>query len=168
MGFLKRLFSRRDQQPASDTEHEPNASPLLVMQETVVDDARAPDESQRPATSGTGTAERATSVTVTCEEHYQPTIEASMPLDRDADRGWPLLCDLALVPRNPHTKSAGSCIEVRIGDAPVGYLTPKMTERYRAHVQECADRGERAAAAATVRRGAKSGATIWRVTVHIA
>jgi hypothetical protein len=167
MGFLKRLFRRHDPRPAPTDHYEPNEWQVLVTPEMVAAERNVRTEPECRADPTNGAIARASAVTVTCEEYYQPTIEAAMPPDSDPDRGWPLVCDLAVMPRNPHSKDTCCSIEVRVGDAPVGYLTPKMTERYRSIVQECTERGERSTALATVRRGTKSGESIWRVKVHI-
>jgi hypothetical protein len=106
-------------------------------------------------------------VTVTCEEHCQDTIATSMPEGWDPDRTWPLLVDLAVAEANPYTKHGTPCIEVRYRANPVGYFTPKMTERHLAAVQACADNGERATALGQVARGTKGGATIWRIKVQM-
>jgi hypothetical protein len=106
-------------------------------------------------------------VSVTCEEHYQDAIAASMPAGWDPDRTWPLLVDLVVVSSNPHTKHGTPCIEVRAGADSVGYFTPKMSERHLPSVEACAADGKRATAQAHAFRGAKGAATIWRVKVHI-
>jgi hypothetical protein len=102
-------------------------------------------------------------VTVTCEEHYQAAIVASMPPDWNPDRSWPLLVDLVLASVNPHASQARTCIEVRFRDQTVGFFTPKMTDRHAEVVSGCADEGMRATATAKVSHGTKAGQTIYRV-----
>jgi hypothetical protein len=112
-------------------------------------------------------AGRGSGVTVTCEEHYQDTIAAAMPPGWNPDRTWPLLVDLGVVDANPHTKHRTPCIEVRIAGAPIGYFTPKMTDRHRPSIEAAAARAERVTALSTVSRREKGGTEIWRVRVAI-
>lgn len=106
--------------------------------------------------------EYTSTLTVTCEEHYQPALIASRP---DAeDRGyWNALASTVLVERNPHAKSADPCIEVRVNNSTVGYLTPAMSRRYEARVQGATARGLVATAEGWVSQGTKGGQAIWRI-----
>jgi hypothetical protein len=118
-----------------------------------------------PSRSDFGQQDYGSQVTVTCEEHYQETIEASMPEDWEPDCSWPVLVDLLIADGNPHSKSNAACVETRIGDSTVGYFTSKMTDRHRAAIAACIGEDKRATATATVSRGTKSGQDIWRLRV---
>lgn len=107
-------------------------------------------------------------VTVTCEEHYQPSVEASMPAGWNPGRTWPLLVDLVVVASNPHTTKGTSCIEVRYGHETIGYMTPKMSDRHVGVIVACTRDGLRATAMANASRGTKGGVDVWRVKVHLA
>jgi hypothetical protein len=103
-------------------------------------------------------------LTVTCEEHYQAEIQSAMPAGVDADGPWPLLVEFAIAVANPHAAERLPCIQVRIaGGRTIGYLTPRMSERYGPQIRRCIDSGQRPTASATVARGTKGGATVWRV-----
>lgn len=101
-------------------------------------------------------------LTITCEEHYQPAIAASCPDDEDRDR-WNTVVSFAIADCNPHSKKNEQCLEVRIGDATVGYLTPAMSNRHLARVAAALDRGRLPTAVASVSKGQKGGQMIWRV-----
>ena len=106
-------------------------------------------------------------MTVTCEEHYQDVIEASMPPSWDPDRTWPFLADLAMAESNPHTSHGTPCVEVRYGNQTIGYMTPKMTDRYADAVTGGAHDGVRVTANAGSVRGTKGGVIVWRVKLYI-
>jgi hypothetical protein len=108
-----------------------------------------------------------TSVTVTCEEHYQDAIAATMPDRWDPERTWPLLMSLALTTQNPHQQQTGACIEVRANERTIGYLTRAMSERYSPILEECARAGTNATAYGRASRGAKGGTLIWRVKLQL-
>ena len=82
-------------------------------------------------------------VTVTCEEHYQDAIATAMPNGWNPERTWPVLVELSIAEANPHTSHGTPCVQVRIDGRPVGYFTPKMTERHRSAIEQAASRGER-------------------------
>ena len=80
------------------------------------------------------------SLTVTCEEHYQAAIGAVIPSGWDPERGWPVLVEFAVAPMNPHTAVKPECVQVRLLEgAVVRYLTPKMTERHIASIRRCVE-----------------------------
>jgi hypothetical protein len=105
-------------------------------------------------------------VAVTCEEHYQAAIVRGMHAWWD-DHSWPLLLDLDVVLRNPHSKTDTACVGVRIGDERVGFFTAAMTERYRPLVESALSCGARATATGSAHQGTKGGATIWRLKVRL-
>jgi len=107
------------------------------------------------------------SVTVTCEEHYQAAIEAAMPAGWNSARSWPLLVDLVMAESNPHRHAARPCVEVRHGASTIGYLTPKMTDRYTEAITSCVSAGQRATAMAITSKDTKARTVIWQVTVTL-
>lgn len=107
---------------------------------------------------------RLSQVTVTYEEHYQDVILAARPVGW-RDRSWPLLVDLVPDVVNPHSARSEPCVCVRIGDAPVGYFTPAMSQRHQAAITAATRRGKRVTASATASLGTKAGETIWRLRV---
>jgi len=110
---------------------------------------------------------RVSTLTVTCEEHYQDAIASTRPELWNRDY-WPVLVALAIAERNPHSGKPGPCIEVTLDDgATAGYLTPAMTERHADHLRSTIATGKRPTATALVRSGTKAGATIWRVQVTV-
>jgi hypothetical protein len=116
--------------------------------------------------ASTGSTEYFDSVTVTCEEHYQPTILASMPPGWEQGWSWPVLVELRRADANPHAKTPATCVEVVAG-ATVGYLTARMSERYVPLVNECWSAGDRATAEGAVYVGEKGGAPIHRLKVQL-
>lgn len=124
------------------------------------------DERRLSPTRADGDAGRyGSTVTVTCEEHYQPTIAAAMPAGWDPSHSWPVLVELVVAPCNPHSNASDSCVEVRVGGQTVGYFTSRMTQRHAAAVSECAAVGQRATALATVASGKKAGTSLLRLKV---
>ncbi len=105
---------------------------------------------------------RVSSVTVTCEEHYQAAVLASKPAEWDRS-WWPVLATWVIAEANPHTKASTSCIEIRLGGATVGYLTPKMTARYLDSVRAAIASGGTVTSRAEIARGEKGGVEVWRV-----
>jgi hypothetical protein len=105
-------------------------------------------------------------VTVTCEEHYQPGIEASRPSPDWNRDWWPCLATLVLG-TNPHTGATSPSVEVRLGGQVAGYLTPAMTERHVPRILRVTDGGGVASARAHVSKGTKAGASIWRVKLAL-
>ena len=103
------------------------------------------------------------SVAVTCEEHYQPAIEASKPTADWNRDWWPALASLALVDCNPHAKKPAPCIAVSLNGAIVGYLTPAMTQRHAPTIQAITEAGQSATANAHIARGTKGGHELWRL-----
>ena len=123
-------------------------------------------DEQRLTPSGSGSVGGLpTEVAVTCEEYYQDVIAASRPAGWDGG-SWPVLVDLALGP-NPHAKSDAPAVEVRIGNEVVGYFTAAMTERHCGTVKSVEEHGQRPTASASVRRGTKGGADLWRLHVGL-
>lgn len=116
---------------------------------------------------GPAESEYASVVTVTCEEHYQPMIAATMPQGWNPKRSWPVLVDLVVVGSNPHKKQDGQCIEVRVGQAAVGFFTQKMTERHHVAVSDAIRSGKRATANGSVSSGVKGGVELLRIKVEM-
>ncbi len=127
----------------------------------------APNEHRVSPNFGSDAEISGSDVTVTCEEHYQATIEASMPANWDPARRWPVLCDLIIVDANPHATRNGRCIEVRIGSSTIGYFTPKMTERHLPMVQRWSASSWHVTAMGSVSMGQKGGTNIRRVKLLI-
>ena len=105
-------------------------------------------------------------VTVLGEEHYQRVIIGAMPA------GWnrnhcPTLVELGIAACNPHAKHPDPCVEVRVMEQTVGYFTLAMTDRYRSLVESAERDRLTPTALATIRRGVKGGAEIWRVQVEM-
>jgi hypothetical protein len=125
------------------------------------------DERRLGPTEADVAAERwGSDVTVTCEEHYQAAILGAMPAAWD-DRTWPLLVELDVVDRNPHSKHDTACVGVKVGSERAGYFTPAMTERFRPLVESTLRSGVRATAEAKAHQGTKGGATFWRLKVTL-
>jgi hypothetical protein len=130
--------------------------------------AAGPDERRISPTAADLEAQRwGRQVTVTCEEHYQPVIEAAMPAGWEDDRSWLLLVELVMAECNPHAKTPVPCIEVRLNGACIGFFTPAMTDRYRRAVVEAGAGGNRVTATAQASRGTKAGASVWDLKVFI-
>jgi hypothetical protein len=72
-----------------------------------------------------------TSVTVTCEEHYQGTLVDACQ-GRSLDHWMPVITELAIA-ANPH--SSAEAIAVRIQGLCVGFLTTAMSQRYSPFVE---------------------------------
>ena len=107
-------------------------------------------------------------VTVTCEEHYQPQIESSMPKGQEQQqKEWEFLAELAMAGTNPHSKHDGSCVEVRYDQRTIGYLTLKASERFVGVINTLAEKGDFATIKATASLGTKGGHEIWRVKLHL-
>ena len=107
-------------------------------------------------------------VTVICEEHYQPAIVAAMPTGWEEEHSWPLLVELVLADRNPHSKHTTPCVEVRTNGQRVGFLTPAMTERHAPAIAAAAAGGTRVTATAQASWGTKAGAPLWRIKISMA
>lgn len=122
----------------------------------------APDELRLSPPEGSD--DFVSTLTVTCEEHYQQALASSCP-DNEQRRYWHILASMWLVDRNPHTKSTEPCIEVRVHGQTVGYLTSAMTQRHRAAVENAASLGLVPTAVGWVSPGTKKGQTIWRITL---
>jgi len=118
-----------------------------------------------PSDSDIAAGRYGSQVTVTCEEHYQPTIVAAIPTGWEAGRTWPLLVDLGIVERNPHSVHSTPCVEVRIRGERVGFLTPAMTERHAGAIRTAVADGSQVTASAQASRGTKGGADLWRIKV---
>jgi hypothetical protein len=105
-------------------------------------------------------------VTVAGEEHYQDVVTAALP--EGWDEHWcPLLVDLAMAPRNPHSKHDTPCVEVRLGGQAIGYFTPAMTHRYAPLIEAAERDGFKPTARARTHPEVKGGATFWRVKVRM-
>jgi len=104
--------------------------------------------------------------TVTCEENYQDAIIKAMPQSWD-DHSWPVLVGLSIVADNPYSKHDGPCVGVAIGDHQVGFLTPKMTERFGPLIEAATSAALRTTAEGWAYRGAKRGSTFWRLRVSM-
>jgi hypothetical protein len=109
---------------------------------------------------------QAAQTNVVGEEHHQAAIVAAMPANWD-DRSWPLLVDLAMVDSNPTVASPAPVICVKIGAEPVGYFTPKMTERYGHLVAGACSQGQRVTASAWASQTTKAGETTWQLKVNM-
>lgn len=105
-----------------------------------------------------------TTVSVSDEEHYQAAlVAATRGQDLSRFTAW-VLADLVEVPENPHAKKpGGAVVQVRVDDAPVGHLTPAMSERFRRVVQRAQAEGKRLTCGASIFQGAKAGAPILEI-----
>jgi hypothetical protein len=107
------------------------------------------------------------SVTVTCEEHYQEAILASLPDRWEPDWSWPVLVELRRAEANPHARRAEACVQLFLMGQTVGYFTTKMSARYLSAVDTCASEGSLVTAQAVVSMGAKGGAEVHRLKVDL-
>lgn len=158
------------------TRHQADRLSVTLVDQRVEPEPRSPTpELPRPTfsecrlspTEADVAAERfGKTVTVIDEEHYQDAILAMLP--EDWDRKWcPALIELAIVDCNPHSKHTTPCIEVRIAQRTVGYLTPAMTKRYTPLIEATVRDGLAPTAAGQVAVAAKGGQTFWRVKVQM-
>lgn len=108
--------------------------------------------------------EHISTLTVTCDEHYQDAIAASRPAGWSKDY-WATVVTFGFADRNPHAKSPDRCVEVRLSATgmTIGYLTKAMTERHGPAVEAALAANERPTAVANVSPGEKGGQRIWRV-----
>lgn len=148
-------------------EHETFVNPRSHEDQPLYPTLRAPSAyEERLTPSGPGSVEELpTEVAVTCEQHYQDVIAASRPSGCEQS-SWPVLVGLA-VAANPHARTGGRAVEVRIGDEVVGYFTAAMSERHAPTIESANERGRRATAAASVRHGKKGGVDLWRLHVGL-
>lgn len=152
-----------EQQPRPQ---EPAPPPRPPMTYPTLPNVKAGERRLSPTERDLKAGRYGTVVTVIDEEHYQPAILSIMPAGWD-DRSWPLLVDLAIAERNPHSKHDTPCIEVRVAAAVAGYFTPKMTERHHPQVTSALANSSRVTAIGSASVGEKAGNRFWRLKVTL-
>lgn len=106
-------------------------------------------------------------VTVTHEEHYQPCLLGATQNGSEVGYYFPALAALRMADTNPHTKHDAAVVEVLITGGTAGFLTPKMTERYRPLVDSAAAKGFWTTCRAEIKHGEKGGQQILRVKLTL-
>jgi len=137
--------------------------PSLQAEEHSFPDLPAAGPSEVRISPGRGEDVPYSTVTVTCEEHFQDVINRSMPSGWSGEH-WPVLVTLDLADNNPHSSKPGKRVAVQFGSDVVGYLTEKMSVRYSGVVGAARWEGKWPTAIGLVRDGTKGGQAIRRVT----
>ena len=157
MGFLDRF--RRSSETASDTERRQSAGAARSWDPPAVRD-------QRPvARPSEARLKQGDAVSVSNEEHYQDVLRR---LRGAGEYGTEVTATLTVRPDgNPHVKSSTTpVLEVLVDGATVGFLTPKMTNRYLPFFESASAEGRPLTSAATVIDGTGKGGRDLEITLN--
>lgn len=106
-------------------------------------------------------------VSVTCEEHYQGCLLEATKSGSEIGYYFPALAALRMAGTNPHTKAEVAVVEVLVTGQTVGFLTPKMTDRYKPLIDAAAAEGLWATCRAEIKYGEKGGQEILRARLML-
>lgn len=96
-----------------------------------------------------GALPEGTRVSVTQEQHYQDALSALLGGRKEVD----VVAELVITDHDPHRKKSGPTVQVCVDQRTVGYLTPKMSQRYIPLLRTAQSRGLPLTARTLVSRG---------------